>query len=57
MEVVLMADALRASAGRITAAVPYFGYARQDRRPQSARVAISAKVVAKCCKASVLIDC
>ena len=47
MEVVLMADALkRASAGRITAAVPYFGYARQDRRPQSARVAISAKVVA-----------
>ncbi len=47
MEVVLMADALkRASAGRITAAIPYFGYARQDRRPQSARVAISAKVVA-----------
>ena len=47
MEVVLIADALkRASAGRITAAIPYFGYARQDRRPQSARVAISAKVVA-----------
>ena len=47
MEVVLMADALkRSSAGRITAAVPYFGYARQDRRPRSARVAISAKVVA-----------
>ena len=47
MEVVLMADALkRVSAGRITAAIPYFGYARQDRRPQSARVAISAKVVA-----------
>ncbi len=47
MEVVLMADALkRASAGRVTAAMPYFGYARQDRRPQSARVAISAKVVA-----------
>jgi ribose-phosphate pyrophosphokinase len=47
MEVLLMADALkRSSAGRITAAVPYLGYARQDRRPRSARVAISAKVVA-----------
>jgi len=47
MEVMLMVDALkRASAGRITAAIPYFGYARQDRRPRSARVAISAKVVA-----------
>jgi ribose-phosphate pyrophosphokinase len=47
MELVIMADALkRASAGRITAAIPYFGYARQDRRPRSARVAISAKVVA-----------
>lgn len=47
MEVVLMADALkRSSAGRITAALPYFGYARQDRRPRSARVAISAKVIA-----------
>jgi ribose-phosphate pyrophosphokinase len=47
MEVLLMVDALkRSSAGRITAAIPYFGYARQDRRPRSARVAISAKVVA-----------
>lgn len=47
MEVLIMADALkRASAGRITAAMPYFGYARQDRRPHSARVAITAKLVA-----------
>jgi len=47
MEVMVMIDALRrASAGRITAAIPYFGYARQDRRPRSARVAITAKVVA-----------
>jgi len=47
MEVMVMVDALkRASAGRITAAIPYFGYARQDRRPRSARVAITAKVVA-----------
>jgi ribose-phosphate pyrophosphokinase len=47
MEIMVMVDALRrASAGRITAAIPYFGYARQDRRPRSARVAISAKVVA-----------
>src|SRR5262245_16546118 len=47
MEVLVLVDALkRASALRVTAAIPYMGYARQDRRPSSARVPITAKVVA-----------
>ena len=48
MELMVLIDALkRASVATVTAVVPYFGYARQDRRPRSARVAITAKVVAK----------
>jgi len=47
MELMVMVDALkRSSAARVSAAIPYFGYSRQDRRPRSARVGISAKVVA-----------
>src|SRR3982750_2322794 len=47
MELMIMVDALkRASAPRFPAVIPYFGYARQDRRPRSTRVPISAKVVA-----------
>ena len=47
MEMLVMVDSLkRASAGRVTATIPYMGYARQDRRPSSARVPITAKVVA-----------
>ncbi|QEP43441.1 ribose-phosphate diphosphokinase [Ectothiorhodospiraceae bacterium BW-2] len=47
MELLVLADALkRASAHTITAVIPYFGYARQDRRPRSSRVSITAKVIA-----------
>lgn len=53
MEVMILADALkRASASRITAAIPYFGYARQDRRSRSARVPITAKLIANMLEAA-----
>ncbi len=53
MELLTMTDAVhRASAARITAVIPYFGYARQDRRPRASRVAITAKLVANLIGAS-----
>jgi len=53
MEIMVMVDALkRSSAARVSAAIPYFGYARQDRRPRSARVGITAKVVANVLQAA-----
>ena len=53
MELLVMVDAVkRASASRITAVIPYYGYARQDRRPRASRVAITAKLVAQLLQAA-----